>query len=490
MILQSDTLLAILLGAVYGALFGAIPGLTATLAIALFVPIAFFLEPAVALSAIAAMASVAIFAGDVASVVARMPGTPASAAYVEEIREVSRSRGAAFALGLSAWGSAIGGAIGVILLLWGAQALAALASRFSSFEFFWIALLGLVAGLLASAHFLKGLVALLLGMLLATVGIDSTLGFPRFTFGNPNLLGGLNYIVVMIGVFGFAEILHHLFLSAQTRARGETSEPRAIWKSFFIDSPLTLWKERNLALPSALIGTFVGFLPGAGADLAAWVSTSLQKIRGAVSPTKVVLAASCSNNSAVAGAWIPALALGIPGDTITAILLGLFLVKGITPGPLFFQDREVVQNLFLAFFLSCLVFVPLVGFVLAALASGLAHLPTRYLLGSIAGLCVAGAYAINNSLFDVWIMLGSGVLGFLLRIAGFPLAQLVLGMVLGPIVEQNFMVSAIKSHWDLGAFLQRPLAIAFMCLTIGLVFVSLWFRHRQAFREVNNGHSD
>ena len=486
-----EGLLALFLGGLYGSLFGAIPGLTATLAVALFVPIAFFLDPLVALPAIVAISSVAIYAGDVGSAVARIPGTPASAAYVEELFDLSRRRGPIYSLGISAMGSAVGGVIGTILLIFSATGLAALAAQFSSFEYFWIAVLGLTAGVFASGGSpLKGLASLLLGLFFATVGIDPTLGYPRFHFESPSLLGGLNYIVAMIGLFGFAEVLEHLYRSTRPAA-DDVPRPRGEPARQFYRRPLALIRRSKLlVLRSSLLGVLVGFLPGAGADIGAWVSASFQKMTGrapagdetdALDETddRVVLSGTSSNNAAVASAWIPALSLGLPGDTVTAIVLGVFLMKGITPGPLLFENSpDLVWALYLTFILANVVLLPGFGFLSARLAALALRVPFNLLLSVITALCVVGAFAINNNPFDIWIMAAMGGIAFLLRRGGFPLAQVVLGMVLGPILEQNFMVSAIKSRWDLTSFFERPMALALMLATIVLVGVGIRLRRR------------
>ena len=474
-----EGVLALLLGGLYGSLFGAIPGLTATLAVALFIPIAFFLDPLVALPAIIAISSVAIFAGDVGSVVARIPGTPASAAYVDELYRLARAKGPVYGLGTSAMGSAVGGLIGTVLLMFGATGIAALAAQFSSFEYFWVAVLGLTAGVFASGGApLKGFVSLLLGLLFATVGIDPTLGFPRFDFGSPDLLSGLNYIVAMIGLFGFSEVLEYLY-------RGHTDDRRAVPKMKgesvrqFYAKPLRLiWTSRWLVARSSLLGVLVGFLPGAGSDVGSWVATSVQKMTGSdedeLAQDRVVLSGTTSNNAAVASAWIPALSLGLPGDTVTAIVLGVFMMKGITPGPLLFEnDLSLVWALYLTFLASNLLLLPLYGLLTARLAALVVRVPFNLLLSVIAALCVVGAYAINNSPFDVWVMAAMGGVAFVLRRGDFPLAQVVLGMVLGPILEQNFMVSAIKSSWNLAAFFERPIALVLLLATVVIVVVGI-----------------
>jgi putative tricarboxylic transport membrane protein len=481
-------MLALIGGGLYGAIFGSIPGLTATLAVALFIPIAFFLDPVLALPAIIAITAVAIYAGDVGSVVARIPGTPASAAYVEELHAISRRRGAKYGLGISAMGSMVGGLIGTVLLIFAATSLAAVAKNFSSFEYFWIAILGLTAGIFASSgSSLKALVSLLIGVMLATVGIDPTLGYARFDFGNPNLLGGLNYIVAMIGLFGFSEVLQNVFARSKAEDLRMPPTQGSKARSFFWLPILLMLRNKLLVLRSSLIGTFVGFLPGAGADIAAWVASSFEKLTGQrgqadeESEDRVVLAGTSSNNAAVASAWIPALSLGLPGDTTTAIVLGVFLMKGITPGPmLFINQPELVWALFGAFLIANVVLLPLFGFLTANVAAFVIRIPVNLLLGVIGGLCVVGAYAINNNPFDVAVMVGMGVFAFVLRMGGFPLAQVVLGMVLGPILEQSFMVSAIKSRWNLMAFFDRPIAIGLMLATIVIVVVGLRIKARAA----------
>jgi putative tricarboxylic transport membrane protein len=483
-LLSWEGLLALFLGGLYGSLFGAIPGLTATLAVALFVPLAFFLDPIIALPAIIAISSVAIYAGDVGSTVARIPGTPASAAYVEEMYELARRKGPIYTLGLSAMGSAVGGVIGTVLLIVAATGIASIAAGFSSFEYFWVAVLGLTAGVFASGgSAIKASVSLLLGILFSTVGIDPTLGYPRFHFGSPTLLGGLNYVVAMIGLFGFSEVLTHLY-------RGRAGEPREVVTTgtrpahhFYVQPVLLILRKRWLVFRSAMVGLFIGFLPGAGSDVASWVATSLQKMRKAsdsdARDEETVLAGASSNNAAVASAWIPALSLGLPGDTVTAIVLSIFMMKGITPGPLLFQNEiSLVWALYATFLISSLVLLPLFGFTTARLAAYVIRTPLNLLLCVIAGLCVVGAYSMNNNPFDVWIMAGMGLTAFILRVGGFPLAQVVLGMVLGPILEQNFMVSAIIAHWDLAVFFQRPIALLLMAATVVVVVVGMRSRLR------------
>ena len=483
-----EGLLALFLGGLYGSLFGAIPGLTATLAVALFIPVAFFLDPIIALPAIISISSVAIFAGDVGSTVARIPGTPASAAYLEELYKMGKKKGPMYALGLSAMGSSVGGVFGTLLLVVSATGLAAFARQFSSFEYFWVAALGLTAGIFATGGSpLKSFASLLIGLLFSTIGLAPISGYPRFSFGIPMLFDGVNYIVAMIGLFGLSEVLHHLYASEKVNQQLVT-RPGSLVNRFFIQPLKFIFSRIWMVIRSSLIGVFVGFLPGAGADIGAWVATSIQKMRGKQQASdekkqdSIILSGTSSNNAAVASAWIPALALGMPGDTVTAIVLGVFMMKGITPGPILFdQNAGLVYSLYATFLISNVLLLPFFGFITARLASWLMRIPFNLLLSIIAGLCIVGAYAINNNPADIWIMLGMGVLAFFLKRGGFPLAQIVLGMVLGPILEENFMKSLIKMNQDWMSFFERPWALVFMGITILLILAGLGL-HKRFFK--------
>lgn len=474
--LNPEALLALLLGSLYGAVFGAIPGLTATLAVSLAIPVLLFLGPEVALAALIGITATAIFAGDIGSVLVRMPGTPASAAYTEELHEVARQRSPAFALGISAFPSAIGSLVGLGFLVVGSLGLVAIAKQFSSFEYFWLVLLGIVSGILAVPSVWKGAIAFGLGMLLATIGYDPALGHPRFTFGQPSLLGGLDFIVALIAFFGVSEALHHLLYRNRPTPPAQGLGRGSVFQQYFLEANRFCWKERLSLLRSSVLGTFVGFLPGAGSDIAAWISSNLRRMRRG-RPEQVALDGSSANNAAVAGAWIPAMALGLPGDTLTAILLGMFLALGITPGPeLFNKHGSLVVQIYLAFFLVSAVMMPLGGYLSALIVQSLLRIPIRVLMGAVLGLCVVGAYAVNNNPFDLFLLAILGALGFALRQGGFPLGLVVLGMVLGPLLEQHFMVSMIKTHWNLMSFFERPLALGLVFLNLAMVFGVLGLR--------------
>lgn len=484
-LLSPETLLALLIGSLYGITFGAIPGLTVTLALSLALPVLLFVGPEAAVAAVIGISAAAIFAGDIGSVIARVPGTPASAAYAEEIHEIARERSPGYALGIAALSSAIGSLIGLGFLVIGSFVLVWLAKQFSSYEYFWLILLGIVSGIFAVPSMLKGIVAFSIGMLLGTIGYDPALGYPRFTFGLPALLGGVDFIVALIAFFGVSEVFSRIYQGYhhQEQRLQHFSRRQSLLRDFYIESIRLCWKARFSILRSATIGTLVGFLPGAGSDLAAWITSNLKRLGQYTKKEDVVLASASSNNAAVAGAWIPAMALGLPGDTLTAILLGLFLALGITPGPDLFQRYgHLVISVYMAFFLASVVIIPLGGYFAAALASVVTRIPIQPLMGAILGLCILGAYAVNNNPFDLMVLSVLGLFGFLLRQGGFPIGLLVLGMVLGPLLERNFMVSMIKTHWDLTSFFDRPVAIILALATLGLILGMLWVRYKMRAR--------
>ncbi len=463
--------LTILICSVYGLFVGAVPGLTATMATALLVPFTFFMDPVPALVSIVSMSAMAIFAGDIPATLVRIPGTPSSAAYTEDAYELTKQGKAELALGTSVMASSIGGLFGAVVLMTAAPLLAEVALKFTSFEYFWLAALGLSATvMIASTSPLKAGLALLVGLFFSTVGLDITLGYPRFTFGSTELLNGINFIPAMIGLFGVSEILRNM---ASAHLRLPTTDVRA--KHIFRGVGKVLWKYRNHMMRSGPLGTFIGILPGAGADIAAWIAYAMAR-RFSKAPEKFgkgviepIVGATTANNACLAGAWVPALVFGIPGDSITAILIGVLFMKGLRPGPeIFARQPELVYAVYLSFLVANLLMIPF-GYLAIRASSTMLRVPRNILMPAILMFCVVGSYAINNSDFDVGIMLATGILGYFFEANGIPVAPVVLGIVLGPILEQNFMVSMIKSDWDLTQFFTRPTAAI-----LGLLTILIW----------------
>lgn len=473
MLADPTLIVVVLASAVYGLFIGAIPGLSATLATALLVPFVFFLDPLPAMAAVITMSAMAIFAGDLPSALVRMPGTPASAAYTEDAYLQTRAGHGARALGVALLGSVIGGIVGAVVLMVAAPLLAEVALLFTSYEYFWVAVLGLTASVIISeGSQVKGAISLLIGLLLATVGIDIALGYARFTFGSIDLLQGISFIPAMVGLFGLSEVLRNAL-----RPSGPVDVVRLRTTGMFRETVQTLRKYWKGMVSGNAIGSVIGALPGAGGDIAAWVSYAATKNaskeghlfgkgEGHVEP---IVSAGSANNAALASAYVPTLVFGIPGDTITAILLGVLLVKGVQPGPeLFNSNAPLLYGVYLIFIIANLLLIPL-GYLAIKGSAWLLRVPSSVLMPVIVAFCVVGSFSINNGYLEIVIMLVLGVLGYLLERSGFPLAPVVLGLVLGPIVEKNFMQSVIKTNWDLTQFLTRPISATLLVLTVLVV---------------------
>src|SRR6476646_3983131 len=462
----------ILGSAMFGLFVGAVPGLTATMATALLVPVTFFMAPIPAIAAIVSATAMAIFAGDVPGCLLRMPGTPASAAYTDEAYAMTRKGQTELALGAGLVFSAIGGLFGTAVLIVSAPALADFALRFSSFEYFWLVLLGLSCAIvITSERPLKGMVSLMLGLLVACVGLGNPAGFPRFTFGSTELMGGIGLIPMMIGMFAVSEII---------RFAVDTSPQMLI-----VDQPIgnvfkgmwTLTKRYPLQIfRGNVVGTLVGALPGAGADIAAWMSYAISK-KFSKEPEKFgtghvegIVESGSANNSALAGAWIPALVFGIPGDSITAIVIGVLYMKNMNPGPtLFTTNPQNIYAVYLLFIIANIIMVPL-GWMCIKAAKRILLVPRNVLMPVIALFCVVGAFAINNTAFDIGVMLIAGLVAYVLEENGFPSAPAILGVVLGGMLEENFISSMIKSDGNLVGFFSRPIAAS-----LGVLTLSAWF---------------
>jgi TctA family transporter len=477
----------ILASAAFGLFVGAVPGLTATMATALLVPVTFFMEPVPAIASIVTATAMAIFAGDIPSCLLRMPGTPASAAYTDEAYAMTKKGQGELALGAGLVFSVIGGLFGTAVLIRAAPALAEVALKFSSFEYFWLVTLGLLCAVfIAFANPLKGIVSLLLGLLIASVGLDNPAGFPRFTFGNAELAGGLTLIPIMIGMFAVSEIIRSV---SRIDEPWEMAQAK-IGNVFRGMGALTL-RYKLPVLRGSVLGTAIGVLPGAGADIAAWMSYALSK-KFSKEPEKFgtghvegIIEAGAANNSALAGAWVPALVFGIPGDSITAIVIGVLYIKGLNPGPSIFMENAVaIYAIFMVFILANLLMLPL-GIAAIKSAKQLLRAPREVLMPVILLFCIVGSFAINNSIFGVVLMLVFGVIAYLMEENGFPVAPAILGMVLGAMLEEHFIRAMIRADGNFLVFFERPIAAGLAIAAFGIVFwpvgAWLWRRSRSLY---------
>ncbi|MDR6535438.1 TctA family transporter [Variovorax soli] len=478
-------MVVMLLSGLFGMFVGAIPGLTATMATALLVPITFFLPPVPAVASIVTATAMAIFAGDIPGALLRIPGTPASAAYTDESYAMTRNGQGEMALGIGLVFSCIGGLFGTAVLILAAPALAEVAIKFSSFEYFWLVLLGLTCAVFITSDTpLKGLITLFLGLLMGCVGLDNPAGHPRFTFGNADLLGGLTLIPAMIGMFAISEILRFTITAEElTRFKKQIG-------SVFDGMGAMMRKYPLQTLRGSALGTAVGILPGAGADIAAWMSYAMSK-KLSKEPQKFgtghpegLVEAGAANNSALAGAWVPALVFGIPGDSITAIVIGVLYMKNMNPGPMIFMNNpHNVYAVFIVFILANLLMLPL-GWACIKASARILRMPRNVLMPIILVFCLVGAFAINNALFDLWVLLGFGVAAWLLEENGFPVAPAILGMLLGKMLEENFITSMIKSDGSWLAFVERPIAAGLAVATLLVWFGSAAMAWRRRHRHL------
>ena len=467
MVATTEVAIAILASAVYGMVIGALPGLTATMATALLVPVTFYLSPIAAVATIITSSAMAIFSGDIPGALMRIPGTPASAAYTDEAYALTRKGQAEIALGASLWFSAIGGIVGTVALMVMAPALAEMALSFSTFEYFWLSFLGLMcATLVARSSPIKAIAAALLGLLITCIGIENPGGVPRFTFGMTDLLGGIEPLPALVGVFAVSEIMR-----AMASAPPPPLPHRRLGSILAGQWELTRRYQKQMWRGN-LVGVLVGALPGAGADMAAWIAYANSK-RFSKEPEKFgtghpegLVESGAANNSALAGGWVPATLFGIPGDTITAIAIGVLYMKGLNPGPTLFTEKaSSMYALYIVFIIANLLMIPL-GIVMIRTSRHVLRAPRAAAMPLILLLCAVGAFAIGNNPFAIVLVAVFGVLGFMMERNGYPVAALVLGIVMGTMVEQNFVTSLIKSDGDVLPFFERPVSSVLAAMTI------------------------
>lgn len=480
-LLTMTVLVPWLLGMVFGIFVGAMPGLTATMAVALIIPISFHLPAEAGLAMIIGVSFTAIFAGDIPATLLRIPGTPASAAATLDGHALAKQGKADHALRLDLICSALGGLVGMLLLITLAPQLARFALTFSHYEYFWLAMVGLaVSAMVSMGSTCKGILAAMLGMLIATIGRDLVSGTPRYAFGSEQLESGILFIPAMIGLFGLSEVLR----AAGSPVRATVAavvEQRTAWAVTW----LTVWRHKWTALRSALAGTFIGALPGAGADIAAWAAYGLAKKTSRQPDTfgqgneEGVIAPTSANNAAVGGAWIPALVFGIPGDAVTAIVLGALIMYDLTPGPLIFQQKPAEMHaLFAIGILTQFLLLP-AGWLGIKLFRRLTQFPRPFIHTGVVVFSVVGAYALRNNLFDVWVMIAFGGLGWFLERQKVPLAPLILGMILCPMIEQNLRNGLIKSSGSLLPFFNRPICLGILLLLVLAVVIPWVVRRRR-----------
>jgi putative tricarboxylic transport membrane protein len=455
--LTPESVFFALASSLVGVIIGALPGLTATMGVALMTTLTIKLPSSQALLILVCTYVGAIYGGSRSAILLNIPGTPASAASCLDGYALARQGQAGRAMGIATSGSVMGTLIGMFFLAWFTPLLGDLALKFGAYEFFWLAIFGvIISATLTGGDALKGWITGIAGLFIATIGQDGIHAFERFSFDSRDLAGGFSLVPALVGAFGFAEVL--------VAMRERRSVPRVNPFDTVIPRIRDVLQYRRTIVRSGVIGTFVGIVPGVGEDVAAWSSyaaakrASKEREKFGKGSVEGLMAAETGDNACVPGAIIPVLTLQIPGSAPAAVLMAAMLIHGVKPGPMIMVESPQFVYDIVAMMLIATLGILLYGLTLTKLLVQVLKVPTTIIVPMIFVLCVVGTYALAQRLFDVWTMLGFGVLGYLLRRYGFPVAPLVLGIVLGDLMEKNLRRGLVLSDGDLTPFFTRPIS--------------------------------
>lgn len=468
-VMTPGCLLCIILGVLVGLVVGTLPGLTSVMAVSLITPLTFKMDPVNGFGMLLGVYNSAIFSGGISAIAINTPGTPASIATTFDGYTISKKGRAGFALGVNTIYSVFGGLFSTVVLMVACAPLASLALKFGSSEYFWLALFGL-SMMISISHvsLAKGLIVGFIGLALSTVGLDPLLGMKRYVGNNIAILDGIAFIPVMIGLFGIGEMLFQIFENERERNMDDVA---AVKDSVFP----TKQEHKKMAVPGiigSVIGVIVGIIPGTGGDISALVSWDVCK-RVSKHPEEYGngsiegLATTCaSNNASIGGALTTALALGIPGDSSTAVLLGALTMYGMVTGPtLLSKSSDFVCRLYVIMIIANLIILPL-GLLAARACIKLLSVKNEYIQMAVLLICCIGAYSLNRSYTDVVIMFIAGVTGFFFRKFGYPLGPLVLGLLLGEMCETNLRRTLMLSKGNVMRLFSTPISIVLILLIV------------------------
>ena len=481
------TFFMLFVGTSLGIVVGAIPGMTGAMLIALTLPLTFYMEPFNAIILLIAMYVGAISGGLITATLLRMPGTPAAIMTTFDGYPMARNGNPGRALGLGITASFVGGLVSWVALLTITKPLSILATRFGPFEYFTLIMMAMV--LIASVSegsLKKGIVAGFFGMLISMPGVDPASGMPRLTFDYYLLNGGLKLLPVLIGVFAVSQIINDALDMGKVGKKIKMSTEGILMSAKDLKSQAV-----NLGR-SSLIGTGVGILPGIGASIGSVIaytvakSTSKTPEKFGTGSEEGIIASEAANNATVGGALIPLIAMGIPGSVIDAILIGALMIHSIQPGPtLFLTNADIVWGMIAACLLANILMYILMTTSVKYIA-GLMYLPRSFVLPVVMVFCVIGSYALNNTMFDVWVMLGFGVIGFLLERAKYPLGPFVIGFVLAPLAEEKLRSGLMMTAGDISPIVTRPMSLMFTLSAIGLLIWPFFSEWRKKRKEAQN----
>ncbi|MCY0097000.1 tripartite tricarboxylate transporter permease [Hoeflea ulvae] len=459
------TLFLIVAATIVGVLVGALPGLSSTMAAALLLPFTIFLEPIPAIASLAALYCGGTFGGSITAILINTPGAPPAAATAFDGYPMAQRGEAGRALGIATISSAIGGIFSLIVLLVAAPFLAGLAYRFGPPEYFALTVFGLsMLASISGKNATKNLIGGCLGVFLATVGVSLTTGVERFTFGIPELYEGIDFVPVLIGMFAITELLTQAGITARPK-KSMVDALRLPKLQDFKDSFATI-------LRSCGIGTFIGILPAEGGTIASMIGYNEAR-RWSKRPDEFgtgipegIAGPETANNAATGGAMVPTLALGIPGSGTTAVILGGLIMHGLRPGPYLFQEQPtLLYGIFISMLIANVVLV-VFGLLGIKLFARVTLIPPQFLWPAVFALCVVGSFGVNQSVIDVYIMLLAGCAGYMLKTFGFAPAPIIMGLVLGTMVDNTFAQSMIIFDMNWMLFFTRPIALVFFLLAL------------------------
>jgi len=472
-VFEFNTFSSMVIGLVLGVLSGALPGLTATMSVALLLPLTFGMDP---LSGILVLISIifgAIYGGSIPAIMLKTPGTPAAAVTVLDGYELAKQGSGGRAMSISIVSAVFGGLFSTAVLILVAPQLSRVALQFNSPEYFALAVFGLsIIISLSSVSLSKGIMIGLFGLLISMVGIDAISGVSRYTFGNVNLFGGFSFIPMLIGAFALSQVL----VMIEEVYMGKTTEPPIKMKSVF-PKLADLARCKWTMLRSAGIGAFIGSIPGTGADISAFLAYnetkrwSKNKDNLGKGEIEGVAAPETANSATAAGSFIPLLTLGIPGDSTTAVILGALIMQGVRPGPsLFNEQRELLYSIFSGMIVTNLLLL-VIAFIGLRFFMKILTLKKEFLIPGVVILCVIGALAINNNFFDVWVMVFMGFLWYILTKCGFPQSPLIIALILGPMAEREFRRSLIISNGSYSIFFESPIVVILVSIAMITLFM-------------------
>jgi putative tricarboxylic transport membrane protein len=465
-------LFSVLWATLLGITVGMMPGLTATLGVALMTTLTFRMAAGDAILILICMYVGAIYGGSRSAILLNIPGTPANAATTLDGYPLARAGRAGRAMAIATSGSTMGSLIGMLILATVAPILAEFALEFGSFEFFWLAVFGIVVSghLTALDDPLKGWIAGFLGLLAAMVGQEGIHAYQRFAFGNTDLAGGFGLLPALVGAFGFAEVLTVMTDPAYEVVKGRVES--------VIPKLGEVFRHWRTIIRSGVIGTCMGIIPGVGEDMGAWASYAAAR-RASKRPDEFgkgslegLISAETGNNAAVPGAIVPVLTLAVPGSAPAAVLLAAMFIHGVRPGPLIMIEFPSFIYEVVAMILLATLAILFLGLALTRPLLLVLRVPRERLMPVIFVLCTIGSFAIASRIFDIWVMLGFGLVGFALRRMGYPMAPLVLGIVLGPILDKNLRRGLVLGDGDPTPFLTRPISLVLWTVTLATILLS------------------